>query len=119
MAVVIGIVMIGPMVTGLIVIGPMVIGLIVIGLEVIGTMVIGHVVTGPMVIGPMVIGPMAKGGTIKGEVMGTGGIVTGVPTVPVEEKFLVIRQKVIEVVPGNVEVPESVGVQGATEARPI
>jgi hypothetical protein len=86
---------------------------------VIGIVMIGPVVIGLMVIGPVVIGPMAKGGTIKGEVMGTGGIVTGVPTVPVEEKFLVIRQKVIEVVPGNVEVPESVGVQGATEARPI
>ena len=79
----------------------------------------GLVVTGPVVTGLVVIGIVAKGATIKGEVMGTGGTVTGVPTVPVEEKFLVIRQKVIEVVPGNVEVPESVGMQGVTGARPI
>jgi hypothetical protein len=61
----------------------------------------------------------AKGAPIKGEVMGTGDIVTGVSMDLVEEKFLVIRQKVSEVALGNVEVLESVVAHGVTGAHPI
>ena len=92
---------------------------VVTGPMVTGPMVTGAMVIGAAVTGPMVIGAVVTGAPIKGEVMGTGDIVTGVPMVLVEEKFFVIRQKVSEVALGNVEVLESVGAHGVTGARPI